>query len=112
MDSRRELLVVVGVSTVIGFAAEIILHSMDESRGKKFKIHFPHKTRALELLVATLITGIAIDYAIKATDKKTMSPQEKELSDVYTKEKLKVIEGMRKGLKPLEITWKPYELIT
>lgn len=108
MDSRRELLVVVGVSTAIGFAAEIILHSMEESRGKKFQFHFPDRMRALELFAATLVTGLAVDYAIKYTDKRTMSEQEHELADLYSKEKIKVIEGVRKGLKPLEVLWKPY----
>ncbi len=111
MTTKREFLVVVGVSTAIGFAAEIILHSIDESRGKKFKFHFPNRTRALELLAVTLMTGIVVDYAIKAVDKKTMSEVESELAELYEREKKKVKDGIVKDSKPINVVWQPYKLL-
>ena len=111
MKIEREFLVVVGVSTIVGFAAEIILHSLDESRGKKFKFHFPNRTRAFELLAVTLMTGIVVDYAIKAVDKKTMSEVESELADLYEREKKKIKDGLVKDSKPVNVVWQPYKLL-
>ena len=111
MNTKREFLVVVGVSTAIGFAAEVILHSIDESRGGKFKFHFPDRTRALELLAVTLMTGIVIDYAIKAADKKTMSQVESELADLYEREKKKLKDGLVKDSHPVTVVWQPYTLL-
>lgn len=107
MKIEKRLGIVIGVSTAIGFAAEIILHSMEESRGKKFSLHFPDTGRMVELFAATLLTGIVIDHAIEYVDHKTMSPEEKDLAALYSKEKAKIKEGLVRGFKPFEVVWKP-----
>ncbi len=104
---ERETLIVVGVSTLIGFAGEVLLFSMEESKGKAFHLRFPPMAQSLKLLGFVLVTGVVTDWAVKLADKNTMSESERGLADLYESEKQKIKDGLIKSVKPLQVVWSP-----
>ena len=94
-----------GVSTIIGFAGEVLLYSMEESKGKPFKVQLPSLGQSMKLLGFIFVTGIVTDYAVKFADKKTMSTEELSLAELYEVEKQKIKDGVIKNAKPLPIVW-------
>jgi hypothetical protein len=102
---ERETLIVVGVSTLIGFAGEVLLFSMEESKGKKFRLRLPPVNQSLKLLGFVLVTGVVADMAVKFADKKTMSDAERSLSELYEAEKARIKAGLIKSKEAKQILW-------
>lgn len=110
MAIDKKTLTIVTASTAIGFIGDVIIYSLGESKGGKFKIAFPKGMEAVKLLGLGIITGLVVDFAVKQVEKATQTAQEKMLADLVQAELERIQQGERKNLAPQAVLWKPFAL--
>ena len=109
MTLDKQTLIVVGASTILGFVGDSYTYSVAASEGKAFKFEFPKGKALRNILIAGIVGGFIIDYAIKQIERRTMSEEEKRLVDLADEERVKIRSGQRIGQIPTQVM---YKLIT
>lgn len=104
---NKQTAIIIGSSTAIGFIGDMMIYSLAESKGKKFKLTVPKGMEAVKLLLLGIATGFVIDFAVKKITWSAMSSEEKELTKLADAEKKKIMTGKYKGYIPEAITWRP-----
>lgn len=105
MSPKTRTAVIVGSSIVVGFVGDLMIYSLAESKGKKFGIHMPKKWALFQLVALGIITGFAIDYAVKKIEVSMMSKEDKALADLVKREQEKIDAGQVMGKIPTEVVW-------
>lgn len=107
MKLDKKTATIVLVSTAIGFVGDVLTYSLGESKGKKFKIAIPRGAELYKLLALGVVSGFAIDYAVKTIESSLQNVQEKKLAEIYNTEKQLISEGKREKQLPKEVIYTP-----
>ncbi len=102
-DKRTAL--VVGSSVAIGFVGDLVIYSLAESKGQKFRLHMPKGKELAKLLALGFITGLVLDFAVKKLEYATLSKEAKKLEDLVQEERKRIAAGDRMGKTPTAVAW-------
>lgn len=105
MKVDKRTLIVVGGSVAIGFVGDLIIYSLAESKGQKFKIHMPKGKQLFSLIALGIVTGLVLDFAVKKIEYAALSPEGKKLVDLVKKEEAKIASGELSGKTPRAVDW-------
>ncbi len=106
MTLDKQTVIVVGASTVLGFIGDTLTYSIGASEGKAFHLVMPKGKALVNIIIAGIIGGFIIDYAIKKIERGTMTDEEKKLVDLADAERGKIRKGERAGQVPTQVMWK------
>lgn len=96
---------IVGATLAVGFVGDVLTYSLAESKGKPFRIHFPHGWALVNLIALGVATGLVLDPAVEMIQQMIRNKQEKDLVKLMEQEQLKIEEGKVKDKKPEEVVW-------
>lgn len=102
MEAKTKTAIIVGSSAALAVIGDVLTYSLGASKGGKFRLAFPQGKDIIGFLAIGIISGFAVDFAIKAISAKIKSEEEKKL-DALLEEAIKVAENENK--KPAQIIW-------
>ena len=105
MKVDKNTAIVVAASTAIGFIGDVLIYSLGESKGGKFKVVVPKGAELAKLLALGFFSGLVIDAAVKQVQTATMSAQEKKLAELLEAERERIANGPREKMIPTSIVW-------
>jgi len=100
-------LITVGASTVVGLLGDVIIYSLAESKGQRFKIHIPKGKDLVNLIVLGIVVGLVIDFSVSKIEDLQKLEAEKKLDKLVEEESEKIQRGIiSNNQNPIEVVWK------
>lgn len=105
MNKTSRTAIIVASSSAIAIIGDVITYSLGASKGGKFRIAFPKGKDLLGFLAIGIVSGIAVDLAIRAIESRIKTDEEKRLEALIEEEIKKLNAGAYEGKKPTNILW-------
>ncbi len=105
MKLDKQTAIVVGASTFLGYFGDALTYSIAESKGKKFSWSWPQGSDIWKIVLAGIISGFVIDYAVKQIQWYVMTKEERAMANLVEKEVEMIRTGQREGVMPASIQW-------
>lgn len=102
---NKQTVILVIVSTGLGFIGDVLTYSITESKGKTFGVHVPKGKELFQVLALGILSGIALDYVAKKVQLAIMTVEEREFADLVEKEQAAIGAGQRTGKMPKQVIW-------